>query len=49
LEEQSVAEESSVTASDGKKHEEFRTKQDIEYISDFDQFLKQLPKRGGGK
>ncbi|MDD2709260.1 MAG: virulence RhuM family protein [Verrucomicrobiae bacterium] len=29
-----------------KKYEEFRKKQDAEYISDFDQFLKQLPKSG---
>ncbi|MDD2706732.1 MAG: virulence RhuM family protein [Verrucomicrobiae bacterium] len=29
-----------------KKYGEFRKKQDAEYISDFDQFLKQLPKSG---
>lgn len=30
-----------------KRYEEFRKKQDVEYISDFDQFLKQLPRKGG--
>jgi hypothetical protein len=30
-----------------KKYEEFKKKQDAEYISDFDQFLKQLSKKGG--
>ena len=29
-----------------KKYEEFKKKQDVEYISDFDQFLKQLPEKG---
>ncbi len=30
-----------------KEFEEFRKKQDAEYVSDFDHFIKQLPKKGG--
>ena len=30
-----------------KEFEEFRKKQDAEYVSDFDHFIKHLPKKGG--
>jgi len=42
-----TAEEVSVVQTEGRAGENSRKRQDAEYLSDFDQFLKQLPKPGG--